>query len=1279
MKIKRLRPYIVAALLAIIGLGTIMSADTAFADGTPPTGGLGGSGSGSGGGGSCGNLTPGTSACCFYGYDGGNALAQAQRCPHYILGTIAEFEQAWKADEASNERTYATGIEAYRTCTNKVSNTNTSGMVIWVGYDGSYPKSPNVPDPDFRLRNFVSGSLAKYKKFSIFPSGLGSFPENVYKDYFSHPQLDSAGSILHVNNLKVGANHAHDIYDPARNPGGWWDSIVPGQSSLTDAYGTYPYTYFMLMQLVMNSLKISTDDQLAFFCVGLGTPQGARVDSKSTVRVGSGASSDTNWVDRATANASMTVDSGATVTVTFNHDMRFVGPLPQVQVQKAWTNNLETSGSIVSMSAASPAVAMSGTYIPTAANQNGLTVVSPHTYTVVMPTVAYGASRQTVTICERLVYQNKTLGTNNQWSGGESFSRACAVITVSPVNTACMLPIPAGHIATEDEGRTVGLSAARNMTTAAGTWKQGISADNIVWAKPGDSVQFMHCLFPGAQSTRVSTYHGAEGGHSPTANGPKTQIVAGAGTCNILADPSQSYFFGTQRSTDCKEVATGDPTERVIYSPSTGNTAFSCFIQTSGFAASVPGGYQVPGFASRPSGCHSISISDLGKTIKQTMTYNGTVYTKNRNEGRHGWYHTDCWSCGCDEYGCDTCCDTHYVTHTNDYFSVAANQSGTVNTYGMVKIPYNYNTSISVTITQTPVVYGGSDVNVGSSVSIDRRRNIDVYNNNEGYATMTKPTFYDVVMFIVPPSTPFTSIAHSSDGSDPANRKLVSAYPTACSYYRQGASECRRLDSSIQNLNNLTRAGTDKIRFNPDSNLRGLPSINIFNKDVAIPDYEVGTKFCVAVGVWPADSHNYTTGPAGVGEVALLEAGTIWNFSEPTCRTIGKKPSVQFRSAGVYTTGPISTSQSKKVPLAGGYVPTGELSALFSSNVQNDNRRVFGSWSEYEAIARQNTVEGFASGAAFGYDLNNRGNPTAISTTTSDYFNVKHANQPELCTYSTQTFSNNSCNTNSTVGKSTINSMSNTILNRLISRYTAPNHPPTQVSGARITTGGACSYDANGNLQPPENASYICLQNGARYVKINGDATFYGGPDSAAATYSLCKLKSASGRYSNTTVYDISGTLTIDGNLVYGNVSGTGCIPETYESIAQLPQYIIFAGDVIVTSRVTNIDAWLIVGKNGTGSGKINTCGRIDVNSSNLISFSDLTSTICNRTLTINGPVFANELILNRTAGAGIGSESIVPAEIFNLRADTFLWAYNQAQRFSQAVTTYTRELAPRY
>jgi hypothetical protein len=35
--------------------------------------------------------------------------------------------------------------------------------------------------------------------------------------------------------------------------------------------------------------------------------------------------------------------------------------------------------------------------------------------------------------------------------------------------------------------------------------------------------------------------------------------------------------------------------------------------------------------------------------------------------------------------------------------------------------------------------------------------------------------------------------------------------------------------------------------------------------------------------------------------------------------------------------------------------------------------------------------------------------------------------------------------------------------------------------------------------------------------------------------------------------------------------------------------------------------------------------------------------------------------------------------EIYTMGPEVYLWSYNQAQRYSQATTTYARELAPRY
>lgn len=121
-------------------------------------------------------------------------------------------------------------------------------------------------------------------------------------------------------------------------------------------------------------------------------------------------------------------------------------------------------------------------------------------------------------------------------------------------------------------------------------------------------------------------------------------------------------------------------------------------------------------------------------------------------------------------------------------------------------------------------------------------------------------------------------------------------------------------------------------------------------------------------------------------------------------------------------------------------------------------------------------------------------------------------------------------------------------------------------------------------------------------------------------------------------------------------------------NINDLHQTIIIAKKgVEIKPHVKQIDAWIIV-----EDGYIDTCIGFNTNEPS-------STGSCNNQLRINGPVFANQLKLNRTHGAGQGNDSITPAEIFNFRPDAYLWAFARSQEFSEAYTTYMRELAPRF
>ena len=159
-------------------------------------------------------------------------------------------------------------------------------------------------------------------------------------------------------------------------------------------------------------------------------------------------------------------------------------------------------------------------------------------------------------------------------------------------------------------------------------------------------------------------------------------------------------------------------------------------------------------------------------------------------------------------------------------------------------------------------------------------------------------------------------------------------------------------------------------------------------------------------------------------------------------------------------------------------------------------------------------------------------------------------------------------------------------------------------------------------------------------------------------------------------------TANINGNI---NAASVG----TYTAIDQLPHVIIIAKQINIARNVTRVDAWLIASNPRTpnassADGIVNTC----------MSFQYATAqpnetqadSECSEQLTVNGTIVAKKVYLNRTGGAlpGPGSSpsnqgSIDAAEIIDLRADDYLWAYSEAEDYHQATTTYMRELSPRY
>lgn len=143
-----------------------------------------------------------------------------------------------------------------------------------------------------------------------------------------------------------------------------------------------------------------------------------------------------------------------------------------------------------------------------------------------------------------------------------------------------------------------------------------------------------------------------------------------------------------------------------------------------------------------------------------------------------------------------------------------------------------------------------------------------------------------------------------------------------------------------------------------------------------------------------------------------------------------------------------------------------------------------------------------------------------------------------------------------------------------------------------------------------------------------------------------------------------SGAVTITGNINYQGTAG-----DTFTDPLQIPQLIIIANQINIAGSVDHIDAWLLTtGENGY----VNTCSDVAVSD-------PLTTAKCGTKLTVNGPVETAHLYLRRTAGSGTNEQSNDPAEVFNLRADTYIWARSRSIEASKAQTVYLTELPPRF
>lgn len=547
-----------------------------------------------------------------------------------------------------------------------------------------------------------------------------------------------------------------------------------------------------------------------------------------------------------------------------------------------------------------------------------------------------------------------------------------------------------------------------------------------------------------------------------------------------------------------------------------------------------------------------------------------------------------------------------------------------------VKIPYNYKIKVTANETDNNI----RNVIAGTSLSLNMKLNVLTRKNSlvqtGAYSTHTKPTTYRIYQWYVPANTSISSIKSSlgtaiTGGGGYYNRNDIGA----------GKTVIAKSDGQVSITDTISNIAAN---INIDRNI------------------SIGTKVCIAASVFPADSHNNPSS----ADTGLLDqnpaltnstAGAYYYISEPTCYTVSKKPSFAVKGSGLYAY-------------------AGAESSLMRRTIGNGENYGFNSWSEYSIVSSKNILS-VGSGASYW-------GGTKESSVSGG----------RACYFSSLTIANESCKENK-VGETLLSksqasspqSLIEQIMTRYISNTNSAGKTLKDYKGKTIDLTGTCVYNNNsGRYEAPAGSNFDCLSNGTKISYSSGNLTVSGG--STLTNY--CMSAALTDYDSRTSVIYVKGTLTIDANFYYGEKLNNGtCLyhNQVYESMHKMPQQIIIANKVIFKQRVTNYDGWVI-------ADTVETCNVSTTDKNNGISANS-----CNQQLTFNGPVITRYLHLYRTYGGGSNStvwsvydnnnnnKGIVaaPAEIFNIGPETYLWSYQQATRYSQAFTTYQRELPVRY
>lgn len=766
-------------------------------------------------------------------------------------------------------------------------------------------------------------------------------------------------------------------------------------------------------------------------------------------------------------------------------------------------------------------------------------------------------------------------------------------------------------------------------------WITGGSSDataGIVYAKPGDTISWINCYYPGVQylyDDKYATSHKDSGCQNDDLPSAYLRNLATSGWSNNFkvvskTDASKNGIFSAPSSV----IASNKVTPSSAFSDSFGSNKYGTW------TLNVTGTNGNSDVRSTVNSYTAKLTNDVGKYYGETISTPGTPQTAELTFATHSWT-----CCNCTPRPC-TCSHPAKAFRSYNYAgspSVKSSDSDLISTT-QVKIPYNFinTTGLGFNISKSTPVYAGETVTVDDAWAKVNVR--DNYTTADKYATQVDDGQVTMISYVTTSSqmASNSSVFNNYTGNSiSTNSRMVNGTKDSnvcdlISERKYGDNTwCREAEdtgSVILNENGSLTGAPYNVNGVSDGIIKGKTFATTYN----VYDAPAGDYFCMAMAIFPASS-GAVGDTSENGDKNMKASGDgKWYISEPECRIIAKKPSVQILGSDLFTNGSAKTNTALKQQLyqVGGY----------EYNAKNRSRVIaFGSWVE-EGILSNRFVEGLSSGASLG-------------KVTGDSRTMGAENASRLCdTRAPLSFANYAT---TAIG---------TVICPYVDKTGAMDMEPVTINRGALADYWGNGEDLGTSIYLSGDEGNVASATG-RNIKVyshDGNVTVTGG---SIPTDTMRIVKA-------------SEMVTISGNIEYagGSVSSPGSIPKV----------VIYAKNIDIECAVTRIDAILIA------EGVLNTCtdpdsGRYWEHGGSAIPLADRSVEVNNPgyavPLTINGAVIANRLELPRTYGAATGNDSGLAAETINYDTSMLLWGrYMAGSAESDTMTvTYQHELAPRY